>query len=537
MTAERDPAVRRLAAAAGARRRGGARRASWSTRSAPGWPAPPDVVHDLGSGTGSMGRWLAARLPGPQHWVLHDRDADLLARAAAGMTGVTAADGAPVTVETRLRRHHPADRRRPGRASLVTASALLDMLTAEEVERMVAACAGRPGAVRLTVTGRVRVHPGRPAGRRARRRVQRPPAAYRRRPGPARAGRGGRHRGRVRAGAASRCVRPSPWRLGPEQAELAAEWFAGWLGAAGEERPDWPGRPRRTPAAAGRGGGRPARRWCSTTPTCSPADEPYTALLVRDTVGTQGRTVCHTRAAGARPRPIRCWAWATAGRRGWRSARRPAVAGGHRPVPGRGAADRRPALAAALGIGVLTTVCCAWRWSLVAGGLGVRLPLARRGGRTATGRSSSTPRCPAGCSATCTGRSGTAGTPVTSAAASGRWCGSAPPGRWCRWSSRWCVLLAFPSPVRPYLPVVAAVLLAVGLVAVLLARALPRAGARGWARALRPPWPTSGRGAGAGAPGSACWSPPPWWSPVTWPRSWWRPAPPARTRRCPDWCR
>ncbi len=34
-----------------------------------------------------------------------------------------------------------------------------------------------------------------------------------------------------------------------------------------------------------------------------------------------------------------------------------------------------PALAAALAIGVLTTVCAAWRWSLVAGGLGVRLPL------------------------------------------------------------------------------------------------------------------------------------------------------------------
>src|SRR5213076_3487246 len=33
------------------------------------------------------------------------------------------------------------------------------------------------------------------------------------------------------------------------------------------------------------------------------------------------------------------------------------------------------ALAAALGIGLLTTVCCAWRWRLVAEGLGVRLPL------------------------------------------------------------------------------------------------------------------------------------------------------------------
>lgn len=35
----------------------------------------------------------------------------------------------------------------------------------------------------------------------------------------------------------------------------------------------------------------------------------------------------------------------------------------------------RPALLAALGLGALSTVACAWRWSLVAEGLGVRLPL------------------------------------------------------------------------------------------------------------------------------------------------------------------
>src|SRR5262245_35711965 len=33
------------------------------------------------------------------------------------------------------------------------------------------------------------------------------------------------------------------------------------------------------------------------------------------------------------------------------------------------------ALAAACGIGLLTTVCSAWRWTLVARGLGVTLPL------------------------------------------------------------------------------------------------------------------------------------------------------------------
>jgi uncharacterized membrane protein YbhN (UPF0104 family) len=33
------------------------------------------------------------------------------------------------------------------------------------------------------------------------------------------------------------------------------------------------------------------------------------------------------------------------------------------------------ALAAASGLAVLTTVCCAWRWRIVAGGLGIGLPL------------------------------------------------------------------------------------------------------------------------------------------------------------------
>ncbi|MEA2382495.1 MAG: hypothetical protein QOH72_2466 [Solirubrobacteraceae bacterium] len=43
-------------------------------------------------------------------------------------------------------------------------------------------------------------------------------------------------------------------------------------------------------------------------------------------------------------------------------------------LDGLGAVDGR-ALAAAAGLAVLTTVCCAWRWRIVAGGLGVDLPL------------------------------------------------------------------------------------------------------------------------------------------------------------------
>ena len=85
------------------------------------------IVHDLGCGSGSMARWLAPRLPGPQHWVLYDRDPDLLA-LAAGNPPAEAADGTPVTVETR--RHDitrlPADTLTG--AALVTASALLQFV-------------------------------------------------------------------------------------------------------------------------------------------------------------------------------------------------------------------------------------------------------------------------------------------------------------------------------------------------------------------------------------------------------------------------
>ncbi len=33
-------------------------------------------------------------------------------------------------------------------------------------------------------------------------------------------------------------TRPSPWRLGARQAELAEEWLRGWLAAACDERPE-----------------------------------------------------------------------------------------------------------------------------------------------------------------------------------------------------------------------------------------------------------------------------------------------------------
>jgi hypothetical protein len=196
----------------------------------------PLAIHDLGCGTGSMGRWLAPQLDGPQRWVLHDRDADLLEVAAADLPGPPA-DGSAIGVEprrtdiTRLQPDQLAD------ASLITASALLDMLTEGELSSLLRVCieAGCPLLVTLTVVGGVELTPADPLDRR----VAAAFNAHQRRTV---------DRGRLLgpdAVAAARAeldplglevrIRPSPWRLGPEHADLAATWFAGWVGAASDQ--------------------------------------------------------------------------------------------------------------------------------------------------------------------------------------------------------------------------------------------------------------------------------------------------------------
>jgi hypothetical protein len=202
-------------------------------------PGAPVLIRDLGCGTGSMGRWLAPRLSGPQVWVLHDRDPGLLASAAASVPGM-GADGAPVSARTQegdLTELRSADL---SGTVLVTASAVLDLLTAEEVDGLAAACTGAGAAalLTLTVTGRLEVAPADPldaafgdafnAHQRRRdddRRLLGPDAvavavdAF------------------ARRGAVVES-RPSPWHLGADRAELAEEWLRGWIAAACAQQPD-----------------------------------------------------------------------------------------------------------------------------------------------------------------------------------------------------------------------------------------------------------------------------------------------------------
>jgi hypothetical protein len=117
---------------------------------------------------------------------------------------------------------------------------VLDLLTLEEVDGLAAACvqARCTALLTLTVIGRVEIDPPDPLDGEFAAAFD---AHQRRRTG-------GRRLLGPDAGAAAVDVfgrraavvrtRPSPWRLGADQAELAQEWLGGWIGAACVHRPD-----------------------------------------------------------------------------------------------------------------------------------------------------------------------------------------------------------------------------------------------------------------------------------------------------------
>ncbi len=100
-------------------------------------------VVDLGAGAGSNLRYLAPRLPGPQHWVLVDHDAALMERARA--------PGEEVTLERVV-----GDLAREGlaamaEADLVVGAALLDLTSETWLRSVVDGCRqGSRGALFTT---------------------------------------------------------------------------------------------------------------------------------------------------------------------------------------------------------------------------------------------------------------------------------------------------------------------------------------------------------------------------------------------------
>jgi hypothetical protein len=96
---------------------------------------PAIAVTDLGCGTGSTMRAIAGLLPPRQQWRLVDNDDTLLALAAAA-----APDGARVTTLAVDIAQHLEEA--IGEADLVTMSALLDLVSAAWLDRLVAALVG-----------------------------------------------------------------------------------------------------------------------------------------------------------------------------------------------------------------------------------------------------------------------------------------------------------------------------------------------------------------------------------------------------------
>ena len=119
---------------------------------------PPLHVLDLGSGTGSNLRYLTRRLPPVQHWRMIDRDRTLLARIR---TPTLWAIVASVHLQPRDLADLEANADLFKAVSLVTGSALLDLVSAAWIDTLAQRChASRAASLfALTYDGRIACTP------------------------------------------------------------------------------------------------------------------------------------------------------------------------------------------------------------------------------------------------------------------------------------------------------------------------------------------------------------------------------------------
>jgi hypothetical protein len=120
--------------------------------------APDPTVHiiDLGAGTGANQRWLAPRLPIPQRWLHLDHN-PIISRTEPLPAETVIIDAGVEVLDQLLASSR--DRRQ-----LVTCSALLDVLTTEQVKAVCQAVIDNrvPAFFSLTVTGELTMSPTNP---------------------------------------------------------------------------------------------------------------------------------------------------------------------------------------------------------------------------------------------------------------------------------------------------------------------------------------------------------------------------------------
>jgi len=184
---------------------------------------------DLGGGTGANIRYLSPHLPAPQHWTLIDSDGALLAQVPEGVTRVQADLNDVVDDEETFRD-----------CSLVTAAALLDLVSGDWLQRLVERCRAVNAAVlfALNYDGRIECVPADPEDDDVRRLVnehQRTNKGF----GPALGPGAGKQAIELLA-ASQYDVRHerSDWVLGAEFRELQRQLIDGWVSAAADMAPD-----------------------------------------------------------------------------------------------------------------------------------------------------------------------------------------------------------------------------------------------------------------------------------------------------------
>ena len=128
-----------------------ARLAAWLEQRAPGGVRALQLS-DLGSGSGANPRYLAPRLPGPQHWRLFDHDARLLEHARQHCLGLHDRDGQPISAETELIDLRNIHTTLLAHSDLITASAVLDLVDASWLEHFADICLDIGCAVLITLS-------------------------------------------------------------------------------------------------------------------------------------------------------------------------------------------------------------------------------------------------------------------------------------------------------------------------------------------------------------------------------------------------
>jgi SAM-dependent methyltransferase len=216
----------------------------------------PLTIIDLGAGTGANLRYLAPRLGGQQEWLLVDSDRALLAVAAARLRewaaaldarvatdanriSITAASfSAAIRIQELDLAHKLAMLPLP-RGCLVTAAALLDLVSQRWLDSLADACGAADASVlfALTYDGRMRLEPPEPDDHVALalfNRHQRTDKGF----GPAL---GPEAAAATQAAFAKRGyaleIAASDWRLRSDEQRLQAEIIDGWLAAALEIEP------------------------------------------------------------------------------------------------------------------------------------------------------------------------------------------------------------------------------------------------------------------------------------------------------------